>query len=72
MTFSKALELLKDGCALTRTGWNGKGQCIHIEFVQPGESMTMNYISFLAGNGAIVPWVASQTDLLSNDWELVQ
>lgn len=77
MSFSTALELLKQGKRLARQGWNGKG--IFIELQRPDEKskMTSPYI-FIDTTGlktdnpdapkSRVPWLASQTDLLAEDW----
>ena len=80
MNFGQALELLKDGKKLCRKGWNGKG--IYIELQRPDEhsKMTLPYIyivtnSLITDNPdapkGVVPWLASQTDLLAEDWELI-
>ena len=70
MDFSKALELLKTGAKIYRHGWNGIGQ--HLELQTPDENskMTLPYIFIQTVDGKLVPWVASQTDLLSDDWEI--
>lgn len=77
MTFSRALEELKRGRKLCRAGWNGKG--IYIELQRPDEhsKMTLPYI-YIVTTGlqsdnpnaprGVVPWLASQTDLLAEDW----
>lgn len=39
---------------------------------QPGEQAYVHpYITMKTANDQIVPWVASQTDLLAEDWEIV-
>jgi hypothetical protein len=76
MTFSEALVLLKAGHKLQRAGWNGKGLWVEIQVPDEHSKMTLPYI-FMgypddAQNtpGARVPWLASQTDLLSADWQI--
>jgi len=71
MDFSEALQKLKSGSAICRKGWNGKGQCIALQ--QPGEGnpMTSPFIYICTVEGFRVPWLASQTDLLANDWEVI-
>ena len=87
MNFSYALEALKQGAKLRRTGWNGPDQFI---FLVPGstfnvsrppllgiypEGTEINYephIDIRNQQGTIVPWLASQGDLMANDWEEVQ
>lgn len=71
MTFSEALEQLKAGRRLTRTGWNGPGQYIALQRPDLGSKMTLPYIYIRTVSGALVPWLASQTDLLAEDWEVV-
>jgi hypothetical protein len=77
MNFGQALEALKDGKKVARMGWNGKG--IYLELQMPDEhsKMTLPYI-YIVTNGlvtdnphapkGIVPWLASQTDMLAEDW----
>lgn len=81
MTFGKALEELKMGNKVARKGWNGKG--IFIELQRPDEfsKMTHPYIyidttGLQTDNESApkdrVPWLASQTDMLSEDWYVVE
>ena len=67
MNFSKMLDLLKlNNGNYTRKGWNGRGQFIAIQM--PTDEEMLPYIYFITPSGSRVPWVASQTDLLSSDW----
>ncbi|RLI68826.1 MAG: DUF2829 domain-containing protein [Candidatus Gerdarchaeota archaeon] len=77
MDFGKALHELKAGRRVAREGWNGKG--IFIELQQPDEhsKMTSPYIYIdttglqtdnEAAPKSLVPWLASQTDMLAEDW----
>ena len=80
MNFGLALEELKKGNKVRRKGWNGKG--IFIELQRPTETskMTHPYV-FIDTTGLqtnnkyaprdLVPWLASQTDMLAEDWEIV-
>lgn len=80
MNFGEALDLLKKGKRVTRKGWNGKG--IFIELQRPDENskMTHSYI-YIDTTGLQtdnphapkdrVPWLASQTDMLAEDWKIV-
>lgn len=86
MDFGKALEALKDGDNVARQGWNGKGMFVFLVLgstfsvnrkpllgIYPAGT-TINYRGHLdmkTADGSIVPWVASQTDLLAEDWEIV-
>ena len=71
MDFSEALEALKDSCRLTRRGWNGAEQWIHLQWPDEGSKMSLPYIYIRTVQGDLVPWLASQTDLLADDWEIV-
>lgn len=74
MDFSSALLELKAGRKAQRTGWNGKGLWLEIQVPDAHSKMTLPYIymSYPADAqntpGARVPWLASQTDLLAEDW----
>ena len=71
MTFSAALELLKAGEAVQREGWNGKGQYLELQTPDDESKMTLPYIYIATVAGDLVPWLGSQTDILADDWQLV-
>ncbi len=75
MNFSSALEALKSGAQVYRLGWNGVGLWLELQVPDSQSKMTLPYIYINypanANPGARVPWLASQTDLLAEDWELV-
>lgn len=86
MNFSDALSAIKDGKRVARNGWNGKGMFLFLvagsNFTvnrEPllsilGEGAEATYrphIDMKDAEGKIVPWLASQTDLLAEDWEVV-
>ena len=80
MTFGEALELLKDGKRIARRNWNGKGQFIELgsmisyidangNIINGGhETMGNSAIVFHGTSGVQVGWLASQADMLSEDW----
>jgi len=80
MNFSAALEFIKKGGRLTRTGWNGKELSIKLQVPDENSKMTKPYIYMIIPTSIYdsstnkefenVPWLASQTDLLADDWEL--
>lgn len=81
MNFGQAIEAMKAGKKVARKGWNGKG--IHIEMQKPDENskMTQSYLvidtTCLVTNNMsapknIVPWFPSQTDMLYEDWFIVE
>lgn len=69
--FGDVLRALRQGEQCYRRGWNGKGQWIAIRGAQPINAMTRPYIYISTVDGHRVPWVASQTDLLATDWEII-
>lgn len=83
MNFSAALAAVKLGDKIARQGWNGKGMFVFLvpgsTFVvnRPPllgiypDGTSVNYHAHLdmrTADGQIVPWLASQTDLLADDW----
>lgn len=72
MSFSSALDLIKHDKKATRLGWNGKGMWIALyKYPEGDEDGRRPYIFMKTVNNETVPWVASQTDLLSDDWVVV-
>ena len=86
MTFEEALTALKQGKKVARTGWNGKGMFLYLvpgsvfavnrqplmDFYEEGTEVSYrSHIDMKTVDGDHVPWVASQSDLLSADWEVV-
>ena len=69
--FGYALKMLKSGIAMSRRGWNGPGQFIYLQLPDTNSKMTLPYIYISTVQGDLVPWLASQTDLLANDWYAV-
>ena len=80
LPFGAAIELLKRGCKVARKGWNGKGLSVELQAPDENSKMTlpyifMNYPPTPASDtapvnhiNARVPWLASQTDMLAEDW----
>lgn len=68
MTFSDALVEIKQGERFKRIGWNGKNMYIQIQRPTDLSKMTLPYIYMCTQGGDLVPWLASQTDLLADDW----
>lgn len=75
--FSRALVFLKSGMKVSRSGWNGKGLWLELQMPDENSKMTLPYIyinypdNAAVTPGARVPWLASQTDLLAEDWDVV-
>lgn len=80
MNFGQAIEALKQGERVQRDGWNGKGIFIELQVPDGNSKMTSPYI-FIDTTGlqtdneaapkSLVPWLASQTDMLADDWQVV-
>ena len=68
MTFSQALELIKNGSRVQRDNWNGKGQYLALQTPDQMSKMKRPYIYIRTVTGDRIPWVASQSDLLEDDW----
>ena len=86
MDFSAALALLKAGHKMARAGWNGKGMFVYLvpgsifsvsrppldSIYEPGTVVTyLPHIDMRTADGSLVPWLASQTDVLADDWTIV-
>jgi hypothetical protein len=72
MTFGLAIEALKKGKKVSRSGWNEKGLWLELQTPDQHSKMTLPYIFMnYPGTNAKVPWIASQTDVLAEDWQLV-
>lgn len=66
--FSNAINLLLSGEKVARVGWNGKGMYLALQAPDENSKMKQPYIYIVPVGGEPVPWVASQPDLLSDDW----
>lgn len=77
MNFGLALDALKHGDKVQRSGWNGKGLWLELQVPDAHSKMTLPYIFMsypsdaINTPGARVPWLASQTDMLADDWNIV-
>lgn len=80
LTFGLAIEALKLGKKVARRGWNGKGIFIELQVPDQHSKMSSPYI-FIDTTGlqtdnpdaprSRVPWLASQTDVLAEDWIVI-
>ena len=84
MNFGLAIEAMKKGKKVARRGWNGKNQ--HIELAtrisyMTAEGVFVNVeheaignkaIAFCGTSGVQMGWLASQADMLADDWEVVE
>lgn len=62
--FGWALEQMKMGKTVVRRAWIP--DVIYLFLVQ----VKAPYIMMLTGTGQLIPWLASITDMLAEDWEL--
>lgn len=81
-TFGEAISNLKRGKRVQREGWNGKGQYIELaervtyinakgEIINEGHSDIGNkVIAFVGTSGVQLGWLASQADMLAEDWKI--
>ena len=90
MNFGQAIEAMKDGKKVQRSGWNGKGMYVCYKDGYPNgvpanesHAKTHNmevgelvkyqpYLEMRTAQNMFVPWLASQSDMLSNDWEIIK
>lgn len=76
-TFSEALIAVKNGQAIQRAGWNGAGLVVKLQRPDAHSKMTLPYLyieypeNAKTTPGARCPWLASQTDILADDWNVV-
>ena len=70
--FSIALKWIKEGKCVARTGWNGKNMWLGLQRPTATSRMTLPYIYMYTATGDFVPWLASQTDMLAEDWGVVR
>lgn len=86
MDFGDALKALRGGSRVTRAGWNGKDMFLYLvpgstfQVNRPPllgiypEGTEINYLPHIdmrTVDGSCVPWLASQTDVLADDWQEV-
>ena len=71
-TFGWAVKQLWNGSKVTRSGWNGKDMYIKLQVPDAQSKMTRPYIYMKTVDDDLVPWVASQTDILATDWHVVE
>lgn len=67
----EAVARMQAGKFVSRKGWNRSGMYLGIQNPDSGSVNKQSYIWIMPTADSRVPWVASQTDLLSNDWQEV-
>ncbi len=71
MNFGEAIEAMKKGRKVSRSGWNGKGMWLALQIPDANSKMSLPYIYMSTVDKKLVPWLASQTDMLAEDWDVV-
>ena len=71
LDFGRALNALKEGCKVSRHGWNGKGMWLKLQVPDAHSKMSLPYVYMFTACKNQVPWLASQTDLLAEDWQIL-
>lgn len=84
LNFGLALEAAKMGKKIARKGWNGKGQYVVLgrsfayftsgEMIYDAhhEDIGSKALVFVGTRGSQVGWLASQSDMLADDWYIVE
>ncbi len=79
-SFGEAIKYLKRGMKVKRKGWNGKNQYVQIATgisYKDAEGVIVNCnhdsignmaIAFVGTSGVQMGWLASQADMLADDW----
>lgn len=79
-SFGEAVKYMKRGMKVARKGWNGKNQYIELasgigyvnpngELINPDhEAIGNKAIAFVGTSGVQLGWLASQADMLAEDW----
>ncbi len=67
----KAIKALRNGASVNRHNWNGPGQRLTLQVPDENSKMTLPYIYIQTVQGDLVPWLASQTDILATDWYVI-
>lgn len=94
MNFGEAIQALKGGQKVSRSGWNGKGMFLYYvpagnypPATDIGKQIAVSlqtpdrpellvpygaYIAMKTAQNNVVPWLASQTDVLAEDWDVIE
>ena len=84
LNFGLAIEAVKKGKKISRAGWNGKGQYVQlatcISYTDPAgavvnaehKAIGNQALAFVGTSGVQLGWLASQADMLADDWTIVE
>jgi hypothetical protein len=68
MNFSEALDNAKAGFPIQRSGWNGKGMHLRVQYPDDHSKMTQPYMYMYTADKQLIPWLCSQADMFAEDW----
>ncbi|MER4319189.1 DUF2829 domain-containing protein [Klebsiella pneumoniae] len=79
LSFGLAIEALKQGKKVARDGWNGKGMWLKLVPADIADKVAFEYealdgapwIGMKTADDKFVPWLASQTNVLAEDWQII-
>lgn len=87
LTIGEAIEAMENGHKVCREGWNGKGMFLFLVpgstfkvnrapllgiYPEGTEITYQPHIDMKTAQNTVVPWLASQSDILAKDWMIVQ
>ena len=84
LSFGLAIEAAKMGKKIARAGWNGKNQYVELAYCisyknNAAEGVNVNHcnignkaFAFVGTSGVQMGWLASQADMLADDWQIVE
>ena len=84
MNFGDAIKAVKEGKKIQREGWNGKNQYVELATCisyrnAAGELVNVNHdaignhaLAFVGTSGVQLGWLASQADMLAEDWKVAE
>lgn len=75
MNFGAAIAAIEAGKRVSRSGWNGKGMWIGLVAKWDADigydhGKMLPFLYMRTAQGDIVPWLASQTDMLAQDYSI--
>lgn len=84
LSFGLAIEAAKMGKKIARAGWNGKNQYVELAYCisyknNAADVVNVNHcnignkaFAFVGTSGVQMGWLASQADMLADDWQIVE
>lgn len=84
LSFGMAIDAAKNGKKIQRDGWNGKNQYVELATCisytnAEGQVVNVEHdaienkaLAFVGTSGVQLGWLASQADMLADDWRIVE